>query len=53
MGLPVIGRVADGVTVVTDPGGTRLSMRFDFEDATRRASIFAPVQQRSMAVGTR
>ena len=29
MGLPVIGRLADGVTVVSDDGGTRLSMRFE------------------------
>ena len=53
MGLPVIGRVADGVTVVSDTGGTRLSMRFDLVDRTRRGSVFAPVQERSMALGTR
>jgi len=53
MGLPVIGRVTDGVTVVTDPGGTRLSMRFHLNDASRRGSIFAPIQPRSMAVGSR
>jgi len=53
MGLPLIGRVADGVTVVSDAGGTRLIMRFHLSDGRRRASIFAPVQDRSMALGAR
>lgn len=53
MGLPVISRVADGVTVVTDPGGTRITMRFHLEGAARQGSIFAPIQPRSMAIGTR
>jgi len=51
MGLPVIGRVADGVTVVSDGTGTRISMRFDLARKTRKGSIFAPVQERSMALG--
>lgn len=53
MGLPVIGRVADGVTVVTDGGGTRLSMRFDLAAANRRPSLFASQQDRSLAAGAR
>lgn len=51
MGLPVIGRVADGVTVVSDEGGTRLSMRFEVDEGRRKGSIFAPRQRRAMAVG--
>ena len=49
MGLPVIGRLADGVTVVSDNGGTRLSMRFEFGQGGARGSIFAPLHQRSVA----
>ena len=53
MGLPVIGRLADGVTVVSDDGGTRLSMRFDLVDQGRGRSIFAPIQERALAFGAR
>jgi anti-sigma regulatory factor (Ser/Thr protein kinase) len=49
MGLPVIGRLADGVTVVSDDGGTRLSMRFELAHAHPRRSIFAPLHDRSLA----
>ena len=49
MGLPVIGRLADGVTVVSDNGGTRLSMRFEFGQGGVRRSFFTPLQERSMA----
>lgn len=49
MGLPVIGRLADGVTVVSDNGGTRLSMRFELGKGGSRRSLFAPLQERSMA----
>lgn len=49
MGLPVIGRLADGVTVVSDDGGTRLSMRFELGQGGVRRSPFAPLQERSMA----
>lgn len=49
MGLPVIGRLADGVTVVSDNGGTRLSMRFEFAQGGVRRSLFTPLQARSMA----
>ena len=50
MGLPVIGRLADGVTVVSDNGGTRLSMRFELgEDGGIRRRLFAPLHERSMA----
>ena len=51
MGLPVIGRMADGVTVVSDHGGTRLSMRFELDKGGRKRSIFGPVQGRSIALG--
>ena len=53
MGLPVIGRMADGVSVVSDGGGTRLSMQFDLANKRRRRSMFAPVQDRSMALEAR
>jgi anti-sigma regulatory factor (Ser/Thr protein kinase) len=49
MGLPVIGRLADGVTVVSDNGGTRLSMRFALSSGAVGRSLFAPLQERSMA----
>jgi anti-sigma regulatory factor (Ser/Thr protein kinase) len=49
MGLPVIGRVADGVTVVSDDGGTRLTMRFELEPEKGSRSIFAPMRERSLA----
>lgn len=49
MGLPVIGRLADGVTVVSDNGGTRLSMRFEFGQGGARRSLFTPLQERTMA----
>jgi len=49
MGLPVIGRLADGVTVVSDEGGTRLSMRFELRQRTSGRFVFAPVQDRSVA----
>ena len=48
MGLPVIGRLADRVTIVSDNGGTRLSMRFELSKGARR-SLLAPLQERSMA----
>jgi anti-sigma regulatory factor (Ser/Thr protein kinase) len=48
MGLPVIGRLADGVTVVSDKGGTRLSMRFELRKGGAR-SLLAPLHERSMA----
>lgn len=41
MGLPVIGRLADGVTVVSNGGGTRLSMLFNLAGGSRRPSLFA------------
>jgi anti-sigma regulatory factor (Ser/Thr protein kinase) len=47
MGLPVIGRLADGVTVVSDEGGTRLSMRFEHCERKPRRLLFAPSQDRS------
>jgi anti-sigma regulatory factor (Ser/Thr protein kinase) len=49
MGLPVIGRLADGVTVVSDNGGTRLSMRFELGKGGARRSLLAPLHQRSTA----
>jgi anti-sigma regulatory factor (Ser/Thr protein kinase) len=49
MGLPVIGRLADGVTVVSDNGGTRLSMRFELPHASSSRSFFAPLHDRSIA----
>ena len=49
MGLPVIGRLADGVTVVSDNGGTRLSMRFELSKGGARRSLLAPLHERSMA----
>jgi len=54
MGLPVIGRLADGVTVVSDDGGTRLSMHFELSDSTTpRRMLFAPISERSAAAATR
>ena len=52
MGLPVIGRLADGVTVVSDNGGTRLSMRFELPQGSARRSFFSPLQERSMAAAS-
>ena len=52
MGLPVIGRLADGVTVVSDNGGTRLSMRFELGRGGMRHSLFTPLQERSMAAAS-
>lgn len=52
MGLPVIGRLADGVTVVSDNGGTRLSMRFELEAPGHRRPIFAPLRDRSFAAAS-
>jgi anti-sigma regulatory factor (Ser/Thr protein kinase) len=52
MGLPVIGRLADGVTVVSDNGGTRLSMRFELGEAQDRRSLFAPLHDRSIAAAS-
>lgn len=49
MGLPVIGRLADGVTVVSDDGGTRLSMRFERRRRKAGRFVFAPTQERSIA----
>lgn len=49
MGLPVIGRLADGVTVVSDNGGTRLSMRFELGQGGTRRPLFGPLHERSMA----
>jgi anti-sigma regulatory factor (Ser/Thr protein kinase) len=45
MGLPVIGRLADGVTVVSDEGGTRISMRFELKP---RRLLFTPAQEHSV-----
>jgi hypothetical protein len=53
MGLPVIGRLADGVTVVSDTGGTRLSMRFELSEEGPRRRLFAPPHERSMAAVSR
>jgi len=52
MGLPVIGRLADGVTVVSDKGGTRLSMRFGLDGEATRRTLFAPLQERSIAAAS-
>ena len=52
MGLPVIGRLADGVTVVSDNGGTRLSMRFEVAQKPGRGALFTPRQERSMAAAS-
>lgn len=53
MGLPVIGRLADGVTVVSDEGGTRLSMRFELSGPSRpRRMLFAPISERSAAAAS-
>ncbi len=49
MGLPVIGRVADGVTVDSDEAGTKLSMRFDLSTAPRRSAVFAARQERAVS----
>ncbi len=49
MGLPVIGRLADGVTVVSDEGGTRLSMRFELSESRPRRRLFEPLSDRSPA----
>ncbi len=49
MGLPVIGRLADGVTVVSDDGGTRLSMRFDMAQGTPRRTLFTTMSDRAVA----
>jgi anti-sigma regulatory factor (Ser/Thr protein kinase) len=53
MGLPVIGRLADGVTVVSDNGGTRLSMRFEIGQDGARRRLFTPLQERSVAAVSR
>ncbi len=53
MGLPVIGRLADGVTVVSDHGGTRLTMRFELVPGGARSSIFAPLHERAVAAASR
>ena len=52
MGLPVIGRLADGVTVVSDEGGTRLSMRFELARGSSRRSLMSPLQERTMAAAS-
>jgi anti-sigma regulatory factor (Ser/Thr protein kinase) len=52
MGLPVIGRLADGVTVVSDNGGTRLSMRFELAQKPGRGALLAPRQERLMAAAS-
>ncbi len=49
MGLPVIGRLADGVTVVSDNGGTRLSMRFELGKEAAAERSFRALHERSMA----
>lgn len=49
MGLPVIGRLADGVTVVSDNGGTRLSMRFELGKNGPGHALFAPLRERAIA----
>ena len=49
MGLPVIGKLADGVTVVSDQSGTRLSMRFAIPKGGWPRSLFASMQDRSFA----
>ena len=49
MGLPVIGRLADGVTLVSDEGGTRVSMLFELADGKPRRKLFAPMHDRSVA----
>jgi anti-sigma regulatory factor (Ser/Thr protein kinase) len=41
LGLPVIGRVSNGVTVASDDGGTTVSMRFRTAEGNR-----APLRQR-------
>ena len=53
MGLPVIGRIADGVTVVTDAGGTRLSMRFHLANGRGEGRSSRPCKTRSMALEAR
>ena len=52
MGLPVIGQLADGVTVVSDNGGTRLSMRFELGQGGVGRSLFSPLQERTMAAAS-
>ena len=49
MGLPVIGRLADGVTVVSDEGGTRLKMHFELSENNPGRRRFAPLSERSAA----
>lgn len=51
MGLPVIGRVADGVTVLSDETGTRVTMRFNFERGRQRGAFLRPTADRTYAVG--
>ena len=52
MGLPVIGRLADGVTVVSDEGGTRLTMRFELAENGGRHFVLAPHRERPLASAT-
>ena len=53
MGLPVIGRLADGVTVVSDERGTRLKMSFELSEGKLRRALFAPLGDRSAAAVAR
>ncbi|CAN5203545.1 hypothetical protein BH24ACT23_BH24ACT23_08410 [soil metagenome] len=53
MGLPVIGRVADGVTVVSDDAGTTVSMRFDTMKPVGRRSFLRRAASGSYAVSAR
>lgn len=40
LGFSVIGRMADGVTVSSEPGRTRVSMRFEFEERPAGRNAF-------------
>lgn len=51
MGLPVIGRMADGVTVVSDETGTRVTMRFDLDRGPQRGAFLRPNPDRTYAIG--
>lgn len=49
LGLPVIGRVSDGVTVASDAEGTTVSMRFALPDA-RSHSRFDRIARAAQAI---
>lgn len=51
MGLPVIGRVADNVSVESDEHGTVVSMSFGVSNGGGRRRFAAPAQESRFAIG--